>query len=309
VATILIVDDAKLDRSVAAACVEQEGFAPRQAEDGVQALALIERSAPDVVLTDLVMPGMDGLALVQQIRRRYPGIPVILMTGLGVEETAARALKAGAASYIPKKFLKQSLGDTVRSVLVTAKAFSSRHDAWTFLNYRESYYVLGYEKDGRSTLIAHLEEELDRFQLCDASERIRVGTALGEALANAIDHGNLELNSALREESDEAYFELGRARAAQAPYRDRRVHITARLTPSEVTYVIRDEGPGFDHLDLPDPTDPENLVKLSGRGLLLIRTFMDDVRFNDQGNEITMVKRRNGKDGTVGREDHRIVGR
>jgi anti-sigma regulatory factor (Ser/Thr protein kinase) len=217
------------------------------------------------------------------------------MTGAGVEETAARALKAGAASYIPKKFLKQSLGDTVRSVLATAKAISARQDAWTFLNYRESYYVLGYERDGRSTLISHLEEELDRFQLCDASERIRVGTALGEALANAIDHGNLELDSDLREDSDEAYFELGRERASQEPYRDRRVHITARLTPSEVTYVIRDEGPGFLHRDLPDPTDPENLVKLSGRGLLLIRTFMDDVRFNDEGNEITMVKRRNGR--------------
>lgn len=294
-ATILIVDDSKLDRSIAGTCVQQEGFQPQYAVDGSQALSSIQRDEPDLVLTDLVMPGMDGLELVQQIRRRHPRVPVILMTGKGVEDTAARALKAGAASYIPKKFLKQSLGDTVRSVLATAKALIRRRDAWTFLNYRESYYVLGYEQDGRSTLISHLEEELDRFDLCDASERIRVGTALSEALANAIDHGNLELNSALREHSDQTYYELGQERTSLAPYRDRRVHITTRLTPSEVTYVIRDEGPGFDHRDLPDPTDPENLVKLSGRGLLLIQTFMDEVRFNDRGNEITMVKRRNGK--------------
>lgn len=294
-ATILIVDDAKLDRSIAGGCVQQEGFQPEYAENGNEALSLIQNRQPDLVLTDLVMPGMDGLELVQQIRRRYPDVPVILMTGKGVEDTAAHALKAGAASYIPKKFLKQSLGDTVRSVLTTAKALTTRRDAWTFLSYRESYYVLGYEQDGRSTLIAHLEEELDRFDLCDASERIRVGTALSEALANAIDHGNLELDSALRETSDQSYYELGQRRTGQPPYRDRRVHITARLTPSEVTYVIRDEGPGFDHRNLPDPTDPENLVKLSGRGLLLIQTFMDEVRFNEQGNEITMVKRRNGK--------------
>jgi CheY-like chemotaxis protein len=295
VATILIVDDAKLDRSIAGACAKQEGLDTQYAEDGAAALALIEKQKPDVVLTDLVMPAMDGLALVTQIRRRHPTVPVILMTGKGVEDTAVQALKAGAASYIPKRFLKQSLGDTVRSVLATAKAIAERHDAWTFLSYRESQYVLGYERDGRSTLIAHLEEELDRFDLCDASERIRVGTALSEALANAIDHGNLELNSSLRENSDQAYYALGQQRAAQSPYRDRRVHITARLTPSEVTYVIRDEGPGFDYRDLPDPTDPENLVKLSGRGLLLIRMFMDEVRFNERGNEITMVKRRNGK--------------
>jgi anti-sigma regulatory factor (Ser/Thr protein kinase) len=55
---------------------------------------------------------------------------------------------------------------------------------------------------------------------------------------------------------------------------------------------MRDEGPGFDPKELPDPTDPENLLKLSGRGILLMRTFMDDVKFNDRGNEVTMVKRR-----------------
>lgn len=56
--------------------------------------------------------------------------------------------------------------------------------------------------------------------------------------------------------------------------------------------MIRDEGPGFDSTSLPDPTDPVNLEKVSGRGLLLIRTFMDEVRHNPKGNEIVLVKRR-----------------
>ena len=59
-----------------------------------------------------------------------------------------------------------------------------------------------------------------------------------------------------------------------------------------VRLIVRDEGPGFDVSSLPDPTDPANLGKSSGRGLLLIRTFMDDVRFNAAGNEITLSKRR-----------------
>ena len=57
-------------------------------------------------------------------------------------------------------------------------------------------------------------------------------------------------------------------------------------------FVIRDEGPGFDVTTLPDPTDPENLLKPSGRGLLLIRTFMDEATHNATGNEITLVRRR-----------------
>ena len=77
-----------------------------------------------------------------------------------------------------------------------------------------------------------------------------------------------------------------------SPYRERRVRVCERLDPDAVTYVIRDEGKGFDLSTVPDPTNPDNLLKASGRGLMLIKTFMDEVTFNGVGNEITMVKRR-----------------
>jgi anti-sigma regulatory factor (Ser/Thr protein kinase) len=120
----------------------------------------------------------------------------------------------------------------------------------------------------------------------------QITTALGEAITNAIDHGCLELDSELREESGIRYRQTAEERSQKSPYRERRVHVTARLTPDEATYVVRDEGPGFDPAKIPDPADPANLLKASGRGLMLIRTFMDEVSFNDKGNEITMIKRR-----------------
>jgi anti-sigma regulatory factor (Ser/Thr protein kinase) len=70
------------------------------------------------------------------------------------------------------------------------------------------------------------------------------------------------------------------------------VYVTIRFTRSEATLTVRDEGNGFDSSTLSDPTVADNVGKTDGRGLFLIRTFMDEVRFNDQGNEITMVKRR-----------------
>ena len=125
----------------------------------------------------------------------------------------------------------------------------------------------------------------------DEADRLRVGTALAEALANATDHGNLALDSMLREEDPAAYRRTGDERAAEEPYRRRKVHVRMHITQEEATFIIRDEGAGFDPNDLPDPTSPENLTRASGRGILLIRTFMDDVSFNEKGNEITMVKR------------------
>ena len=120
-----------------------------------------------------------------------------------------------------------------------------------------------------------------------------MGTALDESLLNAMLHGNLEVDSALRElDRGRAYREMIRDRRQREPYTDRRVRIGLRIGKEEIRIVITDEGPGFDPNEIPDPTLPGNMERASGRGLLLINTFMDQVVHNHQGNEITMVKSR-----------------
>ncbi len=126
--------------------------------------------------------------------------------------------------------------------------------------------------------------------ICNHADRVRLGVGLGEALANAMFHGNLELSSSLREADADAYHTLAEARRRESPYRDRRIEIEVRLARGKAVFVVRDEGPGFDPTALPDPTDPANLEKVTGRGILLMQAFMDHVDFNARGNEVTMVK-------------------
>jgi hypothetical protein len=141
-------------------------------------------------------------------------------------------------------------------------------------------------------LIGHIQEYMLRMQLCNANGKIRIGVALEEAVLNGIYHGNLEVSSELRKDGGDAFQQLIDERSKLTPYCDRRLHVNVHLDTTEARFVLRDEGPGFDVSKLPDPTDPENLLKPSGRGLLLIRTFMDEVRHNAAGNEITLIKRR-----------------
>lgn len=127
------------------------------------------------------------------------------------------------------------------------------------------------------------------MKLCSEGQLLAIGTALLESLVNAIDHGNLELDPELKRGDDVAIYDgLKRERMEQSPYQDRKVCINASLTHSHATFVIRDEGPGFDSSTIADPNDSDSLMSDCGRGLLLIQMFMDEVIFNERGNEITL---------------------
>ena len=293
-ATILVVDDTAVDRFLAGELLEEvSGWRAVYAEDGRQALALLKGAVPDLVLTDLQMPEVNGLELVEAIRRDHAALPVILMTAHGSEEIAATALRKGAASYVPKRNLARDLPSTVTNVLEVSQASRDQRLVLQWLEVAEFRFVLGNNLSHIQKVIASLQDEMGQMEVIDKNGLIRVGTALHEVLANAIEHGNLEVSSELRELPDPSvYSNLAERRRGEAPYRDRRVHLTARLSRREVVFVVRDEGPGFDVSRLPDPTDPANLAKSGGRGLLLVRTFMDDVGFNAAGNEITLTKRR-----------------
>ena len=292
-ARVLVVDDSPLDLRLAARLLEEAGYVVDTAIDGQQALEILSGSTslPDVVLTDIQMPRLNGLELVRQVARRCPGLPVVIMTGCGSEETAVEALRSGAASYLPKVNLTRDLAGTLKTVQSVAKEQREAEVVLESLTRWQAEYVLGNRIDSVSALVNHLKGLLRRFKLLSEGDLLRVGTALYEALVNAIEHGNLELDSALRESATSRYFQLFEERNQLTPYRERQVRLQVSCSRHELVFQIRDEGPGFDPSQLPDPTSPANVEKTNGRGLFLIRTFMDRVEFNDLGNEITMVKR------------------
>ena len=131
------------------------------------------------------------------------------------------------------------------------------------------------------------------FEITDMApthDHSRLSVVNSNALLNACLHGNLELDSALREGDGNAFQELAVQRSAQEPYASRRVTVTASITPQQLRVEIQDEGPGFDPKQLPDPTDPENLLKPHGRGVMMMRLFLDNVFWNDRGNHVTLIK-------------------
>jgi len=291
--TVLVVDDSAAARRIVGRMVQNRPeFRVLFACNGREALTILKKEPCAVVVTDLYMPEMDGLELVEMIRDRHPLVPVVLMTAQGSEETAVKALQAGASSYVPKHSLERDLLATLDRVLATAKVDRRRQSLLEYVSELEYRFELENDPALVPILVAHLQEYMVRMKLCDSNSRIRLGVALEEALLNGLYHGNLELSSALRQDGGDAYERAAAERLYKGPYAARRLHVHVKMDAAAAVFVIRDEGPGFDVATVPDPTDPENFSKPSGRGLLLIRTFMDEATHNAAGNEITLIRRR-----------------
>ena len=94
----------------------------------------------------------------------------------------------------------------------------------------------------------------------------------------------------MRAADRDAFDTQVRERQSIEPYASRRVHCKAEESPRRVVYTITDEGPGFDASNLPDPTDPANLLTVGGRGIMLMRTFMDEVTYSNDAPCVTLVK-------------------
>jgi CheY-like chemotaxis protein/anti-sigma regulatory factor (Ser/Thr protein kinase) len=295
---LLIVDDSTVDGRLAGKILERElPVAIEFAQDGIQALERMAALAPDLVLTDLQMPRMDGLTLTARVRASYPSVPVVLMTAHGSEEIALAALQQGAASYVPKRHLARDLVATVHSLLSACGAESQYRralNAWVQTEFR---FCLENDASLIAGLVDNIQQYIREMSGVDEVDLIRIGVALHEALGNSIYHGNLELESLLRDEDSDRFYQLAQERRSIEPYCRRRVQVVVRESRHEGRYVIRDEGRGFDPTSVAyDPTNAGHLERPYGRGLFLIRMFMHEVRFNDRGNEITMIHRREPPD-------------
>ena len=127
----LVVDDDPTVGDVVEAYLRRAGFEVHRAADGVTALALADSSAPDVVVLDLMLPGISGLEVCRRMRRDHPRVPVLMLTALGEEEDRILGLEVGADDYVTKPFSPRELVLRVHAVLRRATAPSTNASVHT----------------------------------------------------------------------------------------------------------------------------------------------------------------------------------
>src|SRR5262245_40052692 len=187
---VLVVDDSPVDRKLAGTFLENRsdssgvkeptGISVIYANDGKEALSAVKREKPDLVVTDMQMPNMNGLDLVEAVKNDFPNVPVIIMTAYGSEDIARQALLSGAASYVPKRVLASDLLTTVEGILSVSAAREEKQrvlrECW---RESESQFVLPNRISYIAPLISHLQENIAGLSI-SANGLIRIGVCLRE---------------------------------------------------------------------------------------------------------------------------------
>jgi len=292
-ATILIIDDEEVIRFTLQKKLSRLGYHVISLEKAEDALYLIKNGEEtiDLIISDIKLRKMDGIELLRRVKALDDPIPVMLITGHGNVEDAVTALRFGANDFIRKPFDINDVASSVRAILRRKHERLLEKSFARFTEYEKARFRIPVDTSIMNTISYKLTKNLVPSGLCNATTAENIALALKEAISNAMYHGNLEISSAIREQGGIKVFnEEIEKRKDDPKYRDRIVHITYEQTLEYVEYQIEDEGPGFDFHSLPDPRDPENFFKNSGRGLLIIQLHMDSVQWSEKGNRITMRK-------------------
>ena len=226
-----------------------------------KALARDDLDEFDLVISDLTEAEVNGRPIGDLQRKR-------LVTPVNncpnTEPTIIKAFKMGALNYLRTPYDRDELREIVEQTL----SYKLRYvDDPALLSHvhEKIEFELPSDLGLMNGVLDYLQERVSKLGLIKP-ERSNLFVALDEAFVNAVKHGNKNDPTKL-------------------------LKITAELSPKEACFTVEDEGEGFNIHEIPDPCDPANLFRTSGRGVLLIYNIMDEVEYNAQGNRVKMVKR------------------
>ena len=288
---ILLVDDDEITLNMMHLIIEEEGYETRMAENGVQALTVFNEFNPDLIFTDIEMPGMNGLELLVAVREQHPETIVIVATAHGSEEYALQALRAGANNYLRKPVDLEELREILKKYDLAIEHRLSTQKIVQFVVQND----LTMQLDNRLELIFPIVDYLllHTAQMLSEDEISRCRFGLIELLTNAIEHGNLgitfdEKTGAL--ESPNGFDRLINDRLTDPALGQRKVTVKFHLEQAFLEWAIADEGGGFDWQSLPQEIEGSSLFAFHGRGIILSRFQFDELEYLGNGNTVRIRK-------------------
>ena len=261
---ILIVEGNAELRAVLADALGALGHDVVATGDRAAAVARDDLEDFDLIISDLAEYDDTRVQLVSELKRKRLFVPVVVSSEEAHHTGIVKAFKLGAANYLRKPYDEEELRGIVEKTLGYKLRFIEDLKVLPYVR-EHIEFELPSDLSLMNGVLHYLIERVAALGVIKP-DTSNLFIALDEAFVNAVKHGNRGDHRKL-------------------------VRITADLSAKEARFTVEDEGEGFDLTEIPDPLDPANLFKTSGRGVLLIFNIMDEVEYNERGNRLTMVKR------------------
>lgn len=246
---VLIVEDDSASRAYMKDSVESQGHQTRVAEDGLKGLEVFQEFKPKLVITDIQMPGMNGLELLKNIRAISQETLVVVITAYGSEEYAIEALRLGANNYLKKPI---RLNGLVQMLEKYSLMFDREPITGKEIEKGKPGEKITLQLENNLHSIAEVVDDLlvKAKNFLDSGDLIDVRTGLYELFYNAMEHGNLEISAqekldALNSDLN-AWDLLFKERLADGELAKRKLTVEFKVEGNICEWVISDEGKGFD---------------------------------------------------------------
>lgn len=289
---VLYAEDDENTRELFKLFFSQVGWQFEVVTDGTSALKSVAEHTFDVVITDLRMPGLDGLELLRHIRHNNPAQAVIVVTASGSMNDLLNLMREGATDIIQKPVDFDTLQKSVTRVLSRVRQHDVEHGSYKYIASEHITMMFTSKELSELKLPLTVAERLLQAGRIDLNLKLRLDLAFQEALTNSLEHGNLELESAWKEIVDEAgidhYSVVKRQRLADPVFAGRLLTVRVEYSSSQINIKIEDQGRGWGKRRA--KRSREELPECHGRGLSIIYATMDKVRYSKNGRCLTMVK-------------------
>jgi|GEM_PF-389048 len=263
---ILVIDDEIEICELLQVALEMSGHkvtACQCARDGMKHL---EKQEYDFVIIDMIMPEISGLEMIRIINDRYPRTLTILTTGLQTQDVIIEALRQGAYNFVNKPFSLEEIGNIIN---IGNRARSCHTQAKAIQPYltQQLHFVLPSRKSLMEEVAGTIAGLANLLGFPEKLVAMNIPLTVDELFLNAVIHGNKE---------DES----------------KTVSIKVDLDDEKITITITDQGAGFHWERVLDRSTPADLENEGGRGIFLVKHYVDDIRYNKAGNEVSVTIRR-----------------
>ncbi|MCF6241398.1 MAG: response regulator [Bacteroidales bacterium] len=287
---VLIVEDDYPSREYLINLIGLEGFDFKAAENGKEALEIYKYYDPDVIISDIQMPYMDGLELLSAIRKDKSDTIFIITTAFGSEDYAIEALRRGANNYLKKPIRKNSLLSLLEKYKSLVESHKLAEKAQGRIIKKDILFEFDTNISHIPAIISQLISEMNVN--LDDSEITNIELGLDELITNALEHGNLAIsfNEKVEASNNNTMQELYAQKMKIQEYAQRKLRVYYKLRPEYCEWLIEDEGKGFDWRLIPDPTQSTQLMELNGRGIFITHFLFDEMEYLGKGNKVRVRK-------------------